>query len=588
MTDAVTCPVLRAVDKWPLWKMRIRSKFDAAGVTGFAYGEVPHYVSQVASQVNSLSSAIYPSIYPSVSTHVSHSRDTWEARDRKAISIIQDHLDDTLAIEFMDAKTSKDLMTSLILKFEGTNTGPRAFLAFKGLVDTKWDGKEEISELVSRLRVYQHTLTSLGFPLDDTIYAFVLLYTLPDTPENAQLWSTITSSVAKNEVLTFAHVEAHFTTNALIRAAGKPSISSTNATSSESALSAAPSRSSQPSKFYCSLHKENASHNTPECFALKKQEAEKKGKKGWKDKGKSKSKSEAHSAQEDVSDSESESETAGAAMYGHSHVSQKSKNLISAYTASEPSLAGQLLLDSGASSSMVPHIEWFEPDSLKTLDPPRPIGFGDESQVFAVAIGTIRITTKTNIIRLHDVLLVPSFVISLISVSKLAKHGLTSNFTYGAARVQKDGKTILRAVQKSGVYRIMANGVPVGEEFAHAVVDINVMHRRFGHLNFQALVKMAKKGQIKGVKALSGKPAFCEPCHLGKHKRISLKVPRQRATRPFQLIHCDIGGPVTPASRSGSLYWITFICDYLEHPWIYFLKKKSEAQERYNQFKIDA
>ncbi|KZP33893.1 hypothetical protein FIBSPDRAFT_943003 [Athelia psychrophila] len=377
MTDTVICPVLRSVDKWPLWKMRIRSKFDAAGVTGFAYGEVLHYSSQVSSQTSSSASAIYPSIYPSISTQVSHSRDTWEARDRKAISIIQDHLDDTLAIEFMDAKTSKDLMSSLTLKFEGTNTGPRAFLAFKGLVDTKWDGKEEISELVSRLRVYQHTLTALGFPLDDTIYMSVLLYTLPDTPENAQLWSTITSSVAKNDVLTFAHVEAHFTTNALICAAGKPSSPSSTAASSEAALNAAPSRLSQASKFYCSLHKDNASHNTPDCFALKKQEAEKKGKKGWKDRGKGKA--EAHSAQEDISDSESEGETAAAAMYRHTHVSQKSKTLISAYTASEPSPTGHLLLDSGASSPMVPHIEWFEPDSLKMLDPPRAIGFRDDS-----------------------------------------------------------------------------------------------------------------------------------------------------------------------------------------------------------------
>ncbi|KZP08585.1 hypothetical protein FIBSPDRAFT_661863, partial [Athelia psychrophila] len=213
--DVVTCPVLRSVAVWPLWKMRIRSKFDAANVTGFPYGEVPHYSSQVGHSASA-------SIYPSISTQVSNSRDTWEARDRKAISIIQDYLEDDLALEFGDAKTSQILMAALILKFEGTNTGPRAFLAFKAMVDERWDGKEDIAAVVSRLRVCQQTLTSLGFPLDNTIYAFILLYTLPDTPENAQLWSLITSSVAKNDVLTFAHVEAHFATNALIRAAGKP------------------------------------------------------------------------------------------------------------------------------------------------------------------------------------------------------------------------------------------------------------------------------------------------------------------------------------------------------------------------------
>lgn len=41
-------------------------------------------------------------------------------------------------------------------------------------------------------------------------------------------------------------------------------------------------------------------------------------------------------------------------------------------------------------------------------------------------------------------------------------------------------------------------------------------------------------------------------------------------------------------SQSRNIYWITSICNFLEHPWIYFLKKKSEAQEWYNQFKVDA
>ncbi|KZP05448.1 hypothetical protein FIBSPDRAFT_705363, partial [Athelia psychrophila] len=137
----------------------------------------------------------------------------------------------------------------------------------------------------------------------------------------------------------------------------------------------------------------------------KKQEAERKKK------GKGKVKGEAHSAQEDVSESESEGEMAAADMYAQAHVSAKSKRDISAYILSDPSPTAKLklLLDSGASSGMVPHIEWFEPSSLRPLDPPRPIGFGDDSEVFAIAIGTIILTTKTTNVRLTNVLLVPDF-----------------------------------------------------------------------------------------------------------------------------------------------------------------------------------
>ncbi|KZP05447.1 hypothetical protein FIBSPDRAFT_707950, partial [Athelia psychrophila] len=136
---------------------------------------------------------------------------TWEARDRKALSIMQGHISNELVMEFSAIKMSKALMDALILKSEGTNTGPRAFLVFKAMVDTKWDGKDDISNVISHIRTYQQNLTALGFPLDNTILAFVFLYALPDTPENAQLWSMITSSVPKNEKLTFTHVKSHFT-----------------------------------------------------------------------------------------------------------------------------------------------------------------------------------------------------------------------------------------------------------------------------------------------------------------------------------------------------------------------------------------
>ncbi|KZP13654.1 hypothetical protein FIBSPDRAFT_960339 [Athelia psychrophila] len=97
-TDTVKCPVLRDITQFPLCKIRLVSKFDAAGVSGFAAGEVVHYVSQVGNSISA-------SIYPSIGMHVSASRDTWEARDKKALSIIQDHISDALIVEFHTVMT---------------------------------------------------------------------------------------------------------------------------------------------------------------------------------------------------------------------------------------------------------------------------------------------------------------------------------------------------------------------------------------------------------------------------------------------------------------------------------------------------
>lgn len=61
----------------------------------------------------------------------------------------------------------------------------------------------------------------------------------------------------------------------------------------------------------------------------------------------------------------------------------------------------------------------------------------------------------------------------------------------------------------------------------------------------------------------------------------------QRATRPLQMIHSDVGGPVTPQDRHGNRYWISFIDDCKRFPWIYFMSHKSEALGIFKQWKKD-
>lgn len=126
------------------------------------------------------------------------------------------------------------------------------------------------------------------------------------------------------------------------------------------------------------------------------------------------------------------------------------------------------------------------------------------------------LTTKTSEIKLSNVLVVPDFKVSLISVSKLAKYGLYSVFKYAAADVisESTNKKVLRSVRSGGIYKLMAE-VQQYTEYAHATIDINVLHRRWGHLNYQSIQRMASQGQLLGIEKVTGKPTFCEPCTLG-------------------------------------------------------------------------
>ncbi|KAF9552472.1 hypothetical protein CPC08DRAFT_602428, partial [Agrocybe pediades] len=93
-------------------------------------------------------------------------------------------------------------------------------------------------------------------------------------------------------------------------------------------------------------------------------------------------------------------------------------------------------------------------------------------------------------------------------------------------------------------------------EAALAAMDINLLHRRMGHIDHARLKKMVAGGKISNISSTTGTPHLCEPCTLAKMKKLPFPkhTPSQRTTHPLQLIHSDVGGPVKPPSRDGYRY----------------------------------
>ena len=570
-------PLLDGPTQWPMWKLRIKSEFDSRNVAGFAYGKVARYTTMTGAP----SASIYPSIS---STTGSSIKDTWEARDLTAHSTMILFISDGLIVRLGTSidGTSEDLMKALIAMFEETNTGALAYAAFRSIMDSRWDGEGNVEDHLTGMRTKTNTLISYGRVLDDELLAFTLLYSLPDLVEYKATIKNITGQVSKGKKLTFADAEAAILTDAIISRSGKLPVAATPL--SDSALNATAATSK-----HCDHHGNNGTHTTAGCYVIHPELRPKpkfgSGKPKAKMSGKA-HKAKAKNATVEDSDEESGDEDA---MYNHTYViSQKSKNLYHAYLTSEKDSKDALIHDSGASNTFIPHLSWVDPNTFRPLVPPRRVAFGDDSFVEAIGTGTMTLVTKKTEVKLTHVLVVPDFKVALISVSKLAKHGLYSVFDYATSNViSKDTqKKVLRSIRSGGIYRLMAE-VKLYPEFAHAAIDINVLHRRWGHLNYQSIQRMVSEGQLLGINKVTGKPMFCEPCELGKHQRLSLKTPRQRASRPFELIHCDIFGPITPMSRSGAKYGMVLVDDFLSHPWAYFMKNKSEAQSKYNQFKDD-
>ena len=92
--------------------------------------------------------------------------------------------------------------------------------------------------------------------------------------------------------------------------------------------------------------------------------------------------------------------------------------------------------------------------------------------------------------------------------------------------------------------------------------DIEIWHRRLGHLNFSDIRKLLPKGSYS-QKAITN---ACDICIKAKAKeKFQRKAPARRASKPLELIHSDLCGPISPASQSGRRYYILYIDDFSQY-----------------------
>ena len=50
-----------------------------------------------------------------------------------------------------------------------------------------------------------------------------------------------------------------------------------------------------------------------------------------------------------------------------------------------------------------------------------------------------------------------------------------------------------------------------------------------------------------------------------------------KSSRPLELVHTDVCGPMQTHSIGGSVYFVSFIDDYTRYSFVYFIKEKSEV-----------
>lgn len=84
-----------------------------------------------------------------------------------------------------------------------------------------------------------------------------------------------------------------------------------------------------------------------------------------------------------------------------------------------------------------------------------------------------------------------------------------------------------------------------------------------GHCNYEDVLKL--QGLMKGmkIKGSTSKPLqSCKVRTLGKFRQTRKKEPDRKATKPLQLVHSDLAGPMSTPSIEGHRYAQSFTDDY--------------------------
>jgi transposase InsO family protein len=88
---------------------------------------------------------------------------------------------------------------------------------------------------------------------------------------------------------------------------------------------------------------------------------------------------------------------------------------------------------------------------------------------------------------------------------------------------------------------------------------------------------------VKGLPNFKKENSKCEDCIFGKEKGEAFPTRSWQATKYLELIHSDICGP-RESSFGGCRYFILFIDEHTRMTWVFFLKEKYEAFEKFVNF----
>ena len=254
------------------------------------------------------------------------------------------------------------------------------------------------------------------------------------------------------------------------------------------------------------------------------------------------------------------------------------------------------LLDSGCSRPMTPsksdfkrYLEFQKPVNVKLADKTTIPGYGIGDVIIKLFDGNEFVP-----VTLKHVLYVPKLQQRLLSLTDMTERGCSITFEGKMCTLKMEGKTFLFGQRYGKLWRL--NNCEnedcfftTASEFCSNNVSIELWHQRYGHLSYGNLDILHRKNMVDGLGGINSKSPpcddKCEGCIMGKHSRSPFPKKSSRVTtKPLELVHSDVCGPMSVDSIGGSRYFITFTDDYSRFVVTYTMRHKDEALDKFKDY----
>src|SRR3954447_14471211 len=212
---------------------------------------------------------------------------------------------------------------------------------------------------------------------------------------------------------------------------------------------------------------------------------------------------------------------------------------------------------------------------------------GNGSKVDVIAVGTLPLQIPSGLVlNLNNCYLVPVLIMNIISGSCLLRDGYSfksenngcsiymSNIFYGHAP-EMNGLFLMNLdCSDTHVHNIDAKRIKLNNDSTY------MWHCRLGHIGMKRMKKLHSDGLLESLDR-------CEACLMGNMTKNPFTGVMERATELLEIIHTDVCGPMSVASRGGYRYVLTFTDDLSRYGYIYLMKHKSETFEKFKEFQSE-